>query len=382
MSGLPTGEAAEVDELREQVARLLRVEDDLFRRNAQLEGLWKTYRALSALGKHFQARLTEPDIAAAVVHFVLYALNIERGVVALRHETRVRVIASDGYFDAAQARAIAGLGFAHGHPLFEPVGAGERHRLRASVSLGVAVPAGAGTVRDGGERDVIAQTFDLAEYVCLPLREHAAGESVGFVLAGNSAEHTHHHNRIVADDGVVLALENLVDLTSAALRGLRLDRALQAERDLLEARVEERTREREQLLSEIIRVQEQRLEELSTPILPIADHVLVMPLIGTMDSHRAEALQLAALDGAAKRRAKFVILDVTGVISADTTFSHALLRTAASLRLLGVQVVVTGIRPDVARTLVEIGADIDDVVTHATLQSGIAYAIGHAHRGS
>jgi anti-anti-sigma regulatory factor len=363
----PPRDAAEGEahELREHVMRLLRVEADLFRRNEQLDAQWRIYRSLSELGKRLHGRLGETEIAAVSVHFVLYALNVERCVVGLRDGARVRVVAWDGYYDEALARTIAALSFDAEHPLFNPVAPGQRQRL---CSL-PAVP---------GERDAIGRTFELDEHVWLPLREGPEEAMAGFLLAGNSAAKARHHGRIIADDPVVLALDNLVELMSAALRSARLDQALRVERDRLEVRVRERTKEREQLLSEIIRTQEQRLEELSTPILPIADHILVMPLIGTMDGQRSAQLQCAALEGAAARRAKFVILDVTGVKDADASFAKVLLGTAAGLRLLGVRAVITGIRPDVALALVNLDTDLEAVVTRSTLQSGIAYAMGRS----
>jgi anti-anti-sigma factor len=365
MTGSSDDAPADHHELREQVMRLLRVEADLFRRNEQLDAQWQIYRSLSDLGKQFQGRLSEQDIAAAVVRFALYSLNLERAVLGLRDGTRVRVVACDGYYADAHAQTIAALCFASDHPLFEPVAPGERHLLRSAAEA----PSG---------RDEIARTFDLDEYAWLPLRESQEAETVGFFLAGNTTQKAQHHGRIIADELVVLALENLVDLASAALRSLRLAQALQTERDQLEERVEQRTKEREQLLSEIIRVQEQRLEELSTPILPIAEHILVMPLIGTMDAQRSVQLQSAALHGAAARRTRFVILDVTGVKAVDATFARALLQTTGALRLLGVQVVITGIRAEVARTLVDLDTWLEALVFHTTLQSGIAYAMSRS----
>jgi len=102
---------------------------------------------------------------------------------------------------------------------------------------------------------------------------------------------------------------------------------------------------------------------------------VVMPLVGSMDSVRAQQVMETALDGTARRRAKVVILDVTGMTQIDTSVAATLLGTASALRLLGTQAVLTGVRPDVAQMLVSLGVDLTGIVTCGTLQNGIAYAL-------
>jgi len=125
-------------------------------------------------------------------------------------------------------------------------------------------------------------------------------------------------------------------------------------------------------------VQTERLAELSTPVIPIGDRILVMPLIGMMDAARAQQVLEAALDGVKVNRADVVILDVTGVKLAGGNVASTLIGTAAALRLLGAQAVITGIRPEVAQTLIELQIDFGSIVTRGTLQSGIAYAMDRA----
>ncbi|XXT24205.1 AAA family ATPase [Sorangium sp. So ce429] len=135
------------------------------------------------------------------------------------------------------------------------------------------------------------------------------------------------------------------------------------------------------LQEEVIRAQRERLAELSTPLLPIAEGVVVMPLIGTLDADRAAQMQEAALRGAADVSARMVILDITGIRMIDTAVAGTLLRTTAALRLLGAQAVITGVRADVAQTLVALGIDLRMVLTFGTLRSGIAYALTRAGGG-
>lgn len=126
---------------------------------------------------------------------------------------------------------------------------------------------------------------------------------------------------------------------------------------------------------ETIRTQTSMLAQLSTPVIPISDQVIVMPLIGGLDRARMQQATGTLLDELQRRRARVAILDITGVPGMDAEATHGILRAASAVRLIGAQVVLTGIRPEVALRLVELDSDLSDVVTRSTLQAGIAYAI-------
>ncbi len=134
-------------------------------------------------------------------------------------------------------------------------------------------------------------------------------------------------------------------------------------------------------LTEQMRIEEEQaaqqatLRELSTPLIPLADDLVAMPLIGSIDSARAQQILEALLQGVAQHQATTVIVDITGVQVVDTQIANVLVRAAQAVKLLGAQVVLTGIRPEVAQTLVGMGADIQGIITHGTLKSGIAYAL-------
>jgi rsbT co-antagonist protein RsbR len=128
------------------------------------------------------------------------------------------------------------------------------------------------------------------------------------------------------------------------------------------------------LQEETIRAQQATLAELSTPLIPLSTQVLVMPLIGSVDSRRAQQVIETLLEGISGSGARVAILDITGVPVVDTQVANALIRAAQAVKLLGAQVVLTGIRPEVAQTLVGLGTDLSGVVTRSSLQSGIAYA--------
>jgi rsbT co-antagonist protein RsbR len=133
--------------------------------------------------------------------------------------------------------------------------------------------------------------------------------------------------------------------------------------------------ERLGLQEQIIEAQRAALRELSTPLVPLADGVIAMPLIGMIDSVRAYQVMEKLLEGITTLRARTAILDITGVTVVDTMVADALLKVARAARLLGAQVILTGIGPDVACSLVQIGADLSGIVTLGTLQSGISYAL-------
>lgn len=151
-------------------------------------------------------------------------------------------------------------------------------------------------------------------------------------------------------------------------------------RDLTEE--QRRERERQELQEQVIRAQQAVLRELSTPLIPIAEGVVVMPLIGSVDSNRAQLVMETLLSGVAEQRASTAIIDITGVPVIDTQVANALVQAAQAVKLLGAQVILTGIRPEVAQTLVTLGVDLSGIITRSTLQSGIAEALDGlgAHR--
>jgi anti-anti-sigma factor len=136
--------------------------------------------------------------------------------------------------------------------------------------------------------------------------------------------------------------------------------------------VKQAEEERIQMQAEIIASQQAALNELSTPLIPITANVVVLPLIGAVDSRRAQLVMETLLEGVAERNATTAIIDITGVSVVDTQVANALIQAAQAVRLLGARVVLTGIRPEVAQTLVGLGVDLSVIDTRASLQDGIA----------
>jgi rsbT co-antagonist protein RsbR len=133
--------------------------------------------------------------------------------------------------------------------------------------------------------------------------------------------------------------------------------------------------ERAMLHEQIIDAQQAALRELSTPLIPVSDKVVIMPLIGTIDTGRAQQVMETLLEGVAHHQATLAILDITGVSIVDTQVAQALIGAAQAVRLLGAQVMLTGIQPQIAQTLVHLGVDLSNIETRGSLQSGIADAL-------
>ncbi|KYG04824.1 hypothetical protein BE21_44595 [Sorangium cellulosum] len=126
---------------------------------------------------------------------------------------------------------------------------------------------------------------------------------------------------------------------------------------------------------QLIRRQSAALLELSTPLIPISDEILVMPLIGVVDSRRAGQVLEMLLNGIVQRSARVAILDITGVGVVDTKVADTFMRIARAVQLVGTSFILSGIRPDVAQALASLGADLKGLTTHSTLQAAIRQAM-------
>lgn len=142
------------------------------------------------------------------------------------------------------------------------------------------------------------------------------------------------------------------------------------ERRRVEELLKQKLREEERT-----RAQAETLFDLSTPLLPVSDEVLVLPLIGSLDERRMARITEILLLGLAERRSHFVIIDITGLPSLEGATAIGLVRAAKGARLLGAQTILCGIRAEVAHALVRLGADLSGVLTRSTLKSAMAFAL-------
>jgi len=141
-----------------------------------------------------------------------------------------------------------------------------------------------------------------------------------------------------------------------------------------EERAEE---EREALERQIVEAQDEALRELGTPLLPISDRVLAMPIVGTIDNARAMRSIEVMLSEITRTGAGHVIVDITGVPRVTAEVAEMILRAAKAAELVGTEMVLTGIRGTVAKTLLELGVSLAGMETQSTLRAGVAHALAH-----
>lgn len=124
----------------------------------------------------------------------------------------------------------------------------------------------------------------------------------------------------------------------------------------------------------VIEALHKNLLELSTPVIPIADNILVMPLIGTIDTFRADQIMESILQEVTSHQTEVVIIDITGVPVVDTAVANHLLRTVRAIKLVGGKCILVGIRPEIAQTIVRLNLSFSDLDTASTLKKGLGLA--------
>ena len=126
---------------------------------------------------------------------------------------------------------------------------------------------------------------------------------------------------------------------------------------------------------QVILRQQQELLELSTPVVQLWQNVLALPLIGTLDSARTQVVMESLLQKIVDTGALIAIIDITGVPTVDTLVAQHLLKTIAAARLMGADCIISGIRPQIAQTIVHLGVNLEDVITKATLADAFVVAL-------
>lgn len=126
---------------------------------------------------------------------------------------------------------------------------------------------------------------------------------------------------------------------------------------------------------EIIHRQQRELLELSTPVVQLYENILALPLIGTLDSARTQIVMESLLERIVETGSIIAIIDITGVPTVDTLVAQHLLKTVAAARLMGADCIISGIRPQIAQTIVHLGVDLSDVITKATLADAFMVAL-------
>lgn len=167
---------------------------------------------------------------------------------------------------------------------------------------------------------------------------------------------------------------------SANISPMSADTVILVCRDVTERKHHEQVLVNSLAQQERLRAQEAALLQMSTPLIPISADIVVMPLVGQLDATRAHQVMETLLEGVERTRVRIAILDITGVANVDTAVADALMQAARAVKLLGARAVLTGIRPEVADTLVCLGVDLSGIATRGTLQDAIRDAQAQLQR--
>ncbi len=131
---------------------------------------------------------------------------------------------------------------------------------------------------------------------------------------------------------------------------------------------------------ELISRQQQELLELSTPVVKLWDGILALPIIGTLDSARTQVVMENLLQSVVATNSRYAIIDITGVPTVDTLVAQHLLKTITAARLMGAECIISGVRPQIAQTIVHLGINLEDVITKAKLSDAFALALKRSGR--
>ena len=160
---------------------------------------------------------------------------------------------------------------------------------------------------------------------------------------------------------IIGCVENFIDISER----------LEKDRIIMEQK-EELLKKRE----EDIRHLQDEILELSTPVIEVWDGIVALPLVGTLDSHRAHIAMQRLLESIEYTRSSFVIIDITGVPTVDSEVASHVLQTAGAVRLMGCETILTGVGPHIARVISEGDVDLDNIIVRARMTDGLHYAIG------
>lgn len=225
--------------------------------------------------------------------------------------------------------------------------------------LGVALRASAPAL--GAGVDAAAADAGLRAAIRCPIRVGGAGVGVLEILSRAGRE---------PDPGLLDLLGDGCARIAHVFESRRVEAALRESQARAAAECAQRKAQ-----EEILRARSEALMALSMPLIPISDDIVIMPLVGELEPERMKRLLDALVEGVSARRARVIILDVTGVPTLGPEAAEGILRAAQAVRLLGAGIILTGIRPEAAQALVGLETDLGGVVTRRTLQSGVAFAM-------
>lgn len=155
----------------------------------------------------------------------------------------------------------------------------------------------------------------------------------------------------------------------------QLGRELLTVSDLLDTLGLHTVKAYQQTREEVIQRQQEEMLELSTPVVKLWEGVLALPMIGTLDSQRTQVVMESLLQRIVETGSEIAIIDITGVPTVDTLVAQHLLKTVTAIRLMGADAIISGVRPQIAQTIVHLGLDLQGIVTKANLADALALAL-------
>ncbi|MDI1443528.1 response regulator [Polyangium sp. 6x1] len=231
-------------------------------------------------------------------------------------------------------------------------------------------------------RDGVCRDFKPARGAAASVLAFRPGEPISAVFGTELGAQMAEHVGLAIDTGHAQLFELRREEETgsrhfeARVAGIDAEESLVLLRDVTEERRRDEAMKLQRAREDAMRAQTETLLSISTPLIPITDDIVVMPLVGELEPSRMQQAQETLLQGIVARGARVAILDVTGVPRVTPEIADEIVRIAQSARLLGADVMLTGIRPEVARTLVALGQGFSGLSTQRTLQSGIAFAMG------
>lgn len=214
------------------------------------------------------------------------------------------------------------------------------------------------------------QTIQLDPYALEPIQEYLAGISISRARHGFSPRETSFY---------VLSLKNAILDIQEESAGSDIAALYESTRALNRLFDELSTNTFETFIKgreEVILRQTDEISEISTPVIRVWDQILAMPLIGTLDSARTQTVMENLLQSIVDTGSEIAILDISGVPAVDSLVAQHLIKTVSATRLMGAECIISGIRPEIAQTVVQLGIDLSQVVTKATLASALKHAFG------
>ncbi len=201
--------------------------------------------------------------------------------------------------------------------------------------------------------DDIALEADLRTVIAIPMR--VGSEVLGAIVVGSNV------TQVAADE--VGLLSTFANHLASTMMRIRLENERNRQLAILQESYDRQAR-----LIETVR-------ELSSPAIPVHDGIIVMPLVGHIDTARSTQIMETLLSTVVRDAARVVIIDITGVPMVDTGVANHLIQVTRAAALLGARCIVVGITPEVAQTIVQLGIDLGNLITRSNLQSGIAYGL-------